>query len=579
MKETNIVFELNFIFIVKNIFLNKEFYYVKKNLLLNFLPIIFLKKYKKIDWKLIGLEKNNEKILTQIIENDDVGKFVYNFLDYSNFIEIENNPHFFNYTVKYLSNSQNIIGSMSIRHFIIFLESISSVYTGKINIVLPSTEFNKFIINNYQKADNLFFFNNNFEFLNLFKNYFSIINKIIYIFFTKPNLSLNKSLAVMDSYQINSPKSFFSEKDFYDKSIFLTNTKQKDNSIFNIYRFVRLSFFFNFFFNLLKRIKFLTKQKILFFLYLKFNFEKDIFLEIFKSNKIKKFFSSHIAQPFVSSANAAIEELEGVSIGFTISFSQNYSCHQNIDAFNYFLSFNNCNYIKKKNTKLKEIKKFGYIGDYKFLIKKSESDDLKLKLKNLGCKYIIGFFDQGSTDDYFFDIGHEKSREGYKFLLNKVLENEHLGLIIKPKKPKLLKNKLSDVYDLLSKAKETKRCIVFDNYEKNHVKNFEDIPAKIAMASDITIHDTLLAGTAGLESALTGNKSVFFDYYHSTKSHFLSKDLNIVFNDWNYLWIEILKDQNKENKNLGNWNNIIDQFDIFRDGKANLRIMNFLKKI
>ena len=96
MKETNIVFELNFIFIVKNIFLNKEFYYVKKNLLLNFLPIIFLKKYKKIDWKLIGLEKNNEKILTQIIENDDVGKFVYNFLDYSNFIEIENNLYCLN---------------------------------------------------------------------------------------------------------------------------------------------------------------------------------------------------------------------------------------------------------------------------------------------------------------------------------------------------------------------------------------------------------------------------------------------------------------------------------------------------
>ena len=29
------------------------------------------------------------------------------------------------------------------------------------------------------------------------------------------------------------------------------------------------------------------------------------------------------------------------------------------------------------------------------------------------------------------------------------------------------------------------------------------------MASDLTIHDTLLAGTAGLESALTGTKSVF----------------------------------------------------------------------
>ena len=59
----------------------------------------------------------------------------------------------------------------------------------------------------------------------------------------------------------------------------------------------------------------------------------------------------------------------------------------------------------------------------------------------------------------------------------------------------------------------TGRCIVYDNYHEDHVKNFDDIPAKIAMASDLTIHDTLIAGTAGLESALVNCRSVFFDYY------------------------------------------------------------------
>ena len=33
------------------------------------------------------------------------------------------------------------------------------------------------------------------------------------------------------------------------------------------------------------------------------------------------------------------------------------------------------------------------------------------------------------------------------------------------------------------------------------------------MASDLTIHDTLAAGTAGLESALTGTKSIYFDWH------------------------------------------------------------------
>ena len=100
----------------------------------------------------------------------------------------------------------------------------------------------------------------------------------------------------------------------------------------------------------------------------------------------------------------------------------------------------------------------------------------------------------------------------------------------------MLKKKLKDVYDLLLKAKGTGRCIVFDNYHENHVKNFDDIPAKIAMASDLTIHDTLIAGTAGLESALVGCKSIFFDYYNSSNNRFEGKDLNIVYRDWNLLW-------------------------------------------
>ena len=53
------------------------------------------------------------------------------------------------------------------------------------------------------------------------------------------------------------------------------------------------------------------------------------------------------------------------------------------------------------------------------------------------------------------------------------------------------------------------------------------------MICDITIHDMLLAGTAGVESALNGTKSVYFDYYNSKKNQFERDGLNIVFRDWN----------------------------------------------
>ena len=150
------------------------------------------------------------------------------------------------------------------------------------------------------------------------------------------------------------------------------------------------------------------------------------------------------------------------------------------------------------------------------------------------------------------------------------------GLIIKPKKPKLLKDKLGNIYNLLIEAIDTGRCVVFENFHKNHIKNFEDIPAKISMACNITIHDTLLAGTAGLESALTGTKSVYFDYYKVRKSQFDNDNLKIVFRDWNNLWEEILKDYKYGDEKLGNWKDIINNFDAFRDGETNLRVMKFL---
>ncbi|MDC3082655.1 hypothetical protein OA333_03855, partial [Candidatus Pelagibacter sp.] len=281
-----------------------------------------------------------------------------------------------------------------------------------------------------------------------------------------------------------------------------------------------------------------------------------------------------------SSAIAAIHEVGGYSIGVTYSYSERFNSFQNIDAFDYFISFNNDNYKYKKYSNLKEIKKFGYVLDYKFKKYTSVSLDIREKLLNTGAKYIIGFFDQGSNDNNLFNyLNHDISRKSYVFLLEKVLINENYALVIKPKKPRLLKHKLGDAYYLIDKAKKTGRCLIFDESDNEHVKNFKDIPAKIAMICDITIHDMLIAGTAGLESALNGTKSVYFDYYNSQKNQFESDGLNIVFRDWSNLWKSIENEYKNRGNNLGNWTNIISNFDKYRDGKTNQRIMNFLSNL
>jgi hypothetical protein len=97
------------------------------------------------------------------------------------------------------------------------------------------------------------------------------------------------------------------------------------------------------------------------------------------------------------------------------------------------------------------------------------------------------------------------------------------------------------------------------------------------MASDITIHDTLMAGTAALESALVGCKSLMFDYFGAKQSLFNQNNLDIVYADWNLLWAKIIDDKNKQSNNgFGNWNKIIKKFDPYMDGKANQRIIDIL---
>ena len=172
-----------------------------------------------------------------------------------------------------------------------------------------------------------------------------------------------------------------------------------------------------------------------------------------------------------------------------------------------------------------------------------------------------------------FHMGYDTSLEGYKFLLKKVLENEWLALIIKPKKPGLLKNKLSNIKVLVDKVKETKRLYIVKENSKNHVKNFDNPPCQSAMAADLAIHDTMVSATAGIEAYLSGTRTVFFDRYNFKPSRFYKNKFPIVFNDWEKLWINAQKFFDGKYKQFGIWDhNLLDEIDNFNDNEADKRL-------
>ena len=70
---------------------------------------------------------NDKKIITSIIENYEVDKFVYEFLDeLEQNIKIEKN--FYHYLIKHLSNNKNLINFMSVENFLVLYKSCSSIF-------------------------------------------------------------------------------------------------------------------------------------------------------------------------------------------------------------------------------------------------------------------------------------------------------------------------------------------------------------------------------------------------------------------------------------------------------------------
>lgn len=554
-----------------------EIFILEENLLSRILNFFKIKKISNFKINLTNSQSQNIEKFTSIFENDEVGNFVYEYLNFINKEEFKNR-NLANFVIKFFCNNRNLISFMSIENFLYLNSILEDIFKqNKVDLILKDNIFKNFIRLKYNNNNINYSFYKNFNFL-IVRKYLSMIKKSIYIFKLNKNIS-SKKICIMDSYPIHRPNEFFSDKKFIENAVFISNEKIYKENIFYIYNFVNFESIKSLLINILKKNKF-NNYNILKMLYVKFSFEKEIYKNFFEKYKVEKFYSCHIAQDFTSSAIGAIHDLGGSSIGVTYSYSENYSAFQNIDAFDYFISFNNSNYKSKKYSNLKQIEHLGYLLDYKFKNFKLESQHLRDKILKTEAKYIIGLFDQGSNDDDLFNyINHVISKKSYTFLIEKILNNQNYALIIKPKKPKLLKQKLGDDYHLIEKAKQTGRFLIFDENDKDHVKNFKDIPAKIAMICDITIHDMLLAGTAGVESALNGTKSIYFDYYNLKKNQFERDGLNIVFRDWNNLWKSIENDFKNKKNNLGSWTNIIGNFDKYRDGKTNQRVMNFLNNL
>ncbi len=273
----------------------------------------------------------------------------------------------------------------------------------------------------------------------------------------------------------------------------------------------------------------------------------------------------------------AMQSLGGISAMYQRSFEAHPTPETTLALdIEFGFSVNEAELERKNNSNIRYHVATGYPGDYRFMLLRDRADELRRSLEINGANNIVALFDENTADDPRWFCGHEFVKRNYAFWLKKVIKYAWLGLIIKPKKPDNLRQRLGNVSSLLDEALATGRCHIF----MHGILQGSLPPALAALAADVAIHDSLSSGTAGLESALTGTPTLLMDFdgWPGNKLYRLGVD-RVIFTDWDSAWEACSRYFRKKNlmNDFGNWHELIDELDSFRDGRAAERIGTYLK--
>lgn len=218
----------------------------------------------------------------------------------------------------------------------------------------------------------------------------------------------------------------------------------------------------------------------------------------------------------------------------------------------------------------------GYLGDHRFRLVRSEAERVRNRLRQHGAQYVLAYFDEGSHRDARWGMGAWRLREPYAYLLEAVLREPGLGLVLKPKVPGTLRQRLGEVTGLLDRALQTGRCYLYHE----GVHHGSVTPAQAALSADLAVHGALVAATAACEAALAGVPTAFLDEdgWISSPLHRLGVG-KVIFNDWASLWRTWRENREQPGSTPGfaDWAPVLDELDPFRDGRAAERMGTYLQ--
>jgi hypothetical protein len=198
----------------------------------------------------------------------------------------------------------------------------------------------------------------------------------------------------------------------------------------------------------------------------------------------------------------------------------------------------------------------------------SRKSNISQTLRSKGVKFVVTLLDGVHGPDVPFST--TAISRFYRFFLEWALNDPTVGLIVKSKKPRVLKA-LPAILLLLDKATQTGRCVRMEN-------EWGMFPSEASAGSDIAVGCGI--GTAIIETALKGCRGIHYDMTNLRRHEFYSWGYEkIIFDDLDRLMAAIkrYKENHGYEPNLGDWSPYMDKLDAFRDGKGHERMGTYMR--
>jgi hypothetical protein len=219
----------------------------------------------------------------------------------------------------------------------------------------------------------------------------------------------------------------------------------------------------------------------------------------------------------------------------------------------------------------------GYLFSYVKNIIVSRVELYRDKLQNKGVKFTICYFDERVDNNKWGHVKNEEHLSELLVLINLILDDKTFGLVVKSQFTKYSPSNWYSNNHLFKLALATGRYIELNEglmYTRNDI-----LPTEAALISDICISHKYGA-TAGLEAAISGKRCVLLnkDKIKSNFDNLYSKSMiefdsieSIVYaiKQFRFGFIDF--------QDLGDWRNIITEFDNFQDNNSIVRFRSVIE--